>query len=65
MLVTTLPAGDDPGGRYARLEQRLALGVPCDLIVYGVEEFARLVRERLFVAQARREGIWIGAAAPA
>lgn len=65
MLVTTLPAGDDPGSRYARLAQRLSLGVTCDLVVYGVEEFATLVRERLFVAQASREGIWIGAAAPA
>jgi predicted nucleotidyltransferase len=65
MLVTTLPAGDDPGSRYARLARRLSLGVPCDLLVYGIEEFAALVRERPFVAQARREGIWIGAAAPA
>jgi predicted nucleotidyltransferase len=65
MLVTTLPAGDDPGNRYAQLAQRLALGVPCDLLVYEVEEFATLVRERPFVTQARREGIWIGAATPA
>jgi predicted nucleotidyltransferase len=65
MLVTTLPVGDDAGNRYARLAQRLSLGVPCDLVVYGVEEFAKLVRERAFVAQAKREGIWIGAAAPA
>jgi len=65
MLVTTLPAGGDPGSRHARLSQRLSLGVPCDLVVYGVEEFAKLVRERAFVAQAKREGIWIGAAAPA
>jgi predicted nucleotidyltransferase len=65
MLVTSLPAGGDPGGRHARLAQRLSLGVPCDLLVYGVEEFAALVRDRPFVAQARREGVWIGAAAPA
>jgi predicted nucleotidyltransferase len=62
MLVTTEPAGGDPGARYARLVQRLALGVPCDLIVYEADEFARLVRERSFVAQARREGLWIDAA---
>jgi predicted nucleotidyltransferase len=64
MVVTTLPAGGDPGARYARLAARLSLGVPCDLLVYEPDEFARLVRERPFVAQARREGIWIDAATP-
>lgn len=53
MLVTTLDAGDDPGHRHARIARRLGLGVPCDLIVYGAQEFERLVVERSFVAQAR------------
>ena len=65
MIVTTQPAAGDPGGRHARLAQRLSLGVPCDLLVYEVDEFARLLRERPFVAQARREGIWMDAAASA
>jgi predicted nucleotidyltransferase len=65
MLVTTLPANGDPGARYARLVARLALDVPCDLLVYEPDEFARLVRERAFVAQARAEGLWIDATASA
>lgn len=63
MLVTTLAADGDPGLRHARIARRLALGVPCDLIVYGRDEFERLVVERPFVAQARREGLWIDAKA--
>ena len=65
MLVTTLSADGDLGARYARFVARLALGVPCDLIVYEPAEFERLSRERNFVAQARREGIWIDATTPA
>lgn len=63
IVVTTLSADGDPGLRHARIARRLALGVPCDLIVYGRDEFERLVRERPFVAQARREGLWIDAKA--
>ena len=61
MLVTTIPANGDPGLRYALLINRLALGVPCDLLIYQPEEFARLSVERGFIAQAQREGIWIDA----
>ena len=61
MLVTTVPAAGDPGARYASLVRRLDLSVPCDLIVYEPDEFERLSAERNFVAQARREGLWIDA----
>lgn len=64
MLVTTLPADGDPGLRHARIARRLRLGVPCDLIVYGADEFERLVAEGPFVAQARHEGLWIDAKTP-
>ena len=64
-LITTLAADGDPGLRHARLAQRLALAVPCDLLVYEPAEFERLVRERSFVAQAYRDGLWIDATAPA
>ncbi|MGH7727341.1 MAG: nucleotidyltransferase domain-containing protein [Vulcanimicrobiaceae bacterium] len=64
MLVTREPANGDSGARYARLVERLALGVPCDLLVYEEEEFRRLARERPFVAQALREGLWIDATSP-
>lgn len=63
MVVTTLPAHGDPGARYAKIVRRLDLDVPCDLIVYELAEFERLVIERNFVAQARREGMWIDATA--
>lgn len=65
MLVTTTPANGDPGSRYARFAARLAFPIQCDLIVYEPEEFERLTQERAFVAQARSEGLWIGATAPA
>jgi predicted nucleotidyltransferase len=45
------------------LRAELDLGVPCDLIIYTPEQFERLGRERPFVAQACREGLWIDAAA--
>jgi predicted nucleotidyltransferase len=38
------------------------LGVPFDLVVYTPAEFERLRRERPFVEQAAREGLWIDAA---
>ena len=63
ILVTTVDAAGDPGLRHARLAQRLGLAVPCDLLVYECEEYHELVRTRAFLAQARREGIWIDAAA--
>ena len=65
-IRTVVRESDDIVGlRYARLVNRLELGVPCDLIVYEPEEFERLSIERAFVAQARREGIWIDATPPA
>jgi len=64
MIVTTLPANGDAGARYASIVRRLDLRVPCDLIVYEPAEFERLAVERSFVAQARREGVWIDAATP-
>ncbi len=65
IVVTNEPANGDPGGRHARIAARLQLEVPCDLIVYEAETFARLALERPFVAQARAEGLWIDAATPA
>ncbi len=38
------------------------LGVPFDLVVDTPAEFERLRRERPFVEQAAREGLWIDAA---
>lgn len=64
MVLTTLPAAGDPGLRHAIIARRLALDVSCDLLVYEPAEFERLVEERAFVAQARREGIWIDATSP-
>jgi predicted nucleotidyltransferase len=61
IVVTTRAANGDPGKRHADIAKRLALGVPCDLIVYEPHEFERLSRERAFVAQARQRGIWIDA----
>ncbi len=65
MIVTTEPAGDDWTKRWARIHERLALAVTCDLVVYEPAEFEKVKQERNFVAQAWREGIWIGAATPA
>ncbi len=65
MLVMKNPLEGDAGARYARLVARLSLQIPCDLIVYDRSDFDRLVRERNFVAQARRQGLWIDAATSA
>lgn len=61
IVVTTRAAGGDPGRRYAEIVKRLALGIPCDLLIYEPHEFERLSRESSFLAQARREGMWIDA----
>lgn len=58
---TTLPQtqrGDD-------FRAVAGLGVPYDLVVYTPEQYERLGRERPFIAQAIREGLWIDAAPPA
>ncbi|GAC1448574.1 MAG: hypothetical protein PVSMB8_07590 [Vulcanimicrobiaceae bacterium] len=65
IIVTSAVADGDPGLRYARIVERLGLGVPCDLLVYDVAEFESLRATRNFVARAVREGIWIDAATPA
>ncbi len=64
IVITTLAADGDPGGRYAKIAKRLALGVPCDLIVYESDEFQRLACESSFVARTRRTGLWIDATTP-
>ena len=61
IVITTRAADGDPGKRHADIAKRLALGVPCDMIVYEPNEFERLARERTFVAKARQHGIWIDA----
>lgn len=62
MVVTTLPLDPvDSGARYLHVRRLLALSVPSDVVVYAPDEFERLRRERAFVAQAWREGIWIDA----
>ncbi len=63
MVVQEPIAGIPPFQHGDALRARLDLGVPCDLIVYTPEQFERLSRERSSVAQARREGLWIDAAA--
>ncbi len=65
MIVTSIGANGDAGLRYSRIVERLDLGVPCDLLVYEVEEFERMKATRNFVARAVREGIWIDATTPA
>lgn len=65
MIVTSIDANGDAGLRYARIVERLDLGVPYDLLVYGVEQFELLKATRNFVARAVREGIWIDATTPA
>ena len=65
VIVVAEPDPDVPVRRHGdTLRSAISLNVPCDLIVYTPEQFERLSRERNFVAQARREGIWIDATAP-
>jgi predicted nucleotidyltransferase len=63
IVVADAEPGIESWRSVNRYYSEIRLDVPCDLIVYTPEQYERLSRERPFVAQARREGLWIDAKA--